>query len=263
MLYLTIFQNKREDFMDTINTNPIDKGLSKTIEPIVNSVSPQVKEERQKAGNIELNQAEDILYKIKNSPVKQSIEKSKQENPYDNKNNHSPNSKSEHKSQRASSAKQSRHSNIIVEDEKHITFEQQPNEHMAEQEVGNMYVPENEIINFEIKDNDEFKKGILIKSYLLHIDKPKENIDDKNVKEKGKKRKPKKMRNKAFKHTKTYNKDKHKSPHDQPLGDGIETDLLDFTDIKKMPDEKKKALKMTRQDQEYFSGAKKNIFDFK
>ena len=47
------------------------------------------------------------------------------------------------------------------------------------------------------------------------------------------------MRNKTVKQTKTYNKVKEKGPHEQPLGDGIETDLLDFTDIKKIPDEKK------------------------
>lgn len=45
-----------------------------------------------------------------------------------------------------------------------------------------------------------------------------------------------------------------------PLGNGISTDLLDFENINKIPAEAIKELNITKQDQEYFSGAKKTIF---
>ena len=47
------------------------------------------------------------------------------------------------------------------------------------------------------------------------------------------------------------------------MGDGITTDLLDFTDVKNIPDSKKKELKFTDEDQEYFSGAKRRIANSK
>jgi hypothetical protein len=47
------------------------------------------------------------------------------------------------------------------------------------------------------------------------------------------------------------------------LGDGIITDLLDFTDVNNIPDSRKKKLKFTDEDQEYFSGTKKRAFNNK
>lgn len=46
----------------------------------------------------------------------------------------------------------------------------------------------------------------------------------------------------------------------QPLGEGVYTDLLDFNDMHSIPLDKKKELKLTKEDQEYFAGTKKNLF---
>lgn len=45
-----------------------------------------------------------------------------------------------------------------------------------------------------------------------------------------------------------------------PLGEGVNTNVLDFADFEHVPKNKLKELKMTQEDQEYFSGAKKNLF---
>lgn len=45
-----------------------------------------------------------------------------------------------------------------------------------------------------------------------------------------------------------------------PLGDGIQTNLLDFGDMKNIPPEMKKELRLTDADQEYFSGTSKIRF---
>jgi len=44
-----------------------------------------------------------------------------------------------------------------------------------------------------------------------------------------------------------------------PLGDGIETNLLDFNNVNEIPLEMRKELKFTKEDDEYFSGAKKKL----
>lgn len=49
----------------------------------------------------------------------------------------------------------------------------------------------------------------------------------------------------------------------QPLGEGVYTDLLDFNDMQSIPLDKKKELKITKEDQEYFAGTKKSLFNRK
>lgn len=58
------------------------------------------------------------------------------------------------KSFRATSAKESKRTERLIDDTKHMTFEQ-PSNHHHEEEAGNMYIPENEIINFEIKNQSK------------------------------------------------------------------------------------------------------------
>jgi hypothetical protein len=46
----------------------------------------------------------------------------------------------------------------------------------------------------------------------------------------------------------------------QPMGDDNNTNVLDFHDMNQIPADKRKKLQMTNADQEYFSGAKRDLF---
>lgn len=85
-----------------------------------------------------------------------------------------------------------------------------------------------------------------------------------NDKNKSKKKKRKTRKGKLehdFKATHTFNaKKKEIDKILGPLGDGITTDLLDFENIHNVPDDKMKGLKLSKADQEYFSGSKTNFF---
>ena len=48
-----------------------------------------------------------------------------------------------------------------------------------------------------------------------------------------------------------------------PLGNGVDTNLLDFMDMKSILPEQKKDLKLTEADQEYFSGSKRPVLSRK
>ena len=148
---------KREQFMGSIKSSPHNEpSLTKTIEPIVNAVSPHVKESKVKAGNtgIQAIQNQQNLnfqephFNLENaSKAHNSIHKVtiQEENDDDGCKNGEDVEKSDNFG------------------EKHITFEKPRAEsgHVGEQEVGSLYVPENEIINFQIPQKDDQNQGRL------------------------------------------------------------------------------------------------------
>lgn len=144
---------RREHFMNSINSSPHTHYISKTIEPIVNSVSPHAREVREKFSTAELydKEAEESL---KSPPTYKY-------NMRGNKNLSNEDLSIFNKGgDRESTLKLPSEK---FNDEKHITFDKPQSSPVQEQEAGNLYDPENEIINFETNDNPEFKlAGIFI-----------------------------------------------------------------------------------------------------
>ena len=139
---------------------------------------------------------------------------------------------------------------------KNITFDKESMIPIAEQGVGNIFNPDNEIINFETNENPEFKQER--KQIKLHLD------TTKSKRSKKKKRTNRAKAAQELKTTSTFNeKIKEISKILGPLGDGITTNLLDFENINKISQDVRKELKISKADQEYFSGAKKSLFTSK
>lgn len=146
---------RRENFMRSIGSSPNAGSVSKTIEPIVNSVSPQARNMLKKHTTIEpsdqASQAkknESLKSKLKSQLHQESIERSRVAN-----------------SERQESALKS--PTNLSNDTKQITFEQDLNN--REQGAGNMHLPEREIINFETNDNPEFKEAGRLIRILIFI----------------------------------------------------------------------------------------------
>lgn len=143
---------RREQFMNSINSSPHTHYISKTIEPIVNSVSPHAREMREKFSTAELYEYE-AEGSLKSPPAyKHNMKANK-------------NFSNEDLSIFNKAADKESTLKLPSErfDEKHITFDKPQSSPIQEQEAGNLYVPDNEIINFETNDNPEFKlAGMLI-----------------------------------------------------------------------------------------------------
>ncbi|CAI2359262.1 unnamed protein product [Moneuplotes crassus] len=134
-----------------------------------------------------------------------------------------------------------------------VTFRNEMNEPSLneaphdEQGAGTLISNEPEIINFETNDNPEFKEA-------------KKLSNSKNSRNKKKGLKSKKSKSKASARLEKSLKSKKKEIDQIPLGEGIDTTLLDFENMSQIPLSKKKDLKLTDEDQRYFSGAKHNPF---
>lgn len=137
---------KRESFLDSLNSSPHTKNISKTIEPIINSVSPHAREMHFKHSTVDPPSCiEDhvdvsIKYKSKVTSSKESIWK---EDP------------TKEKSIEKSLLKEK---SVEKVDKNQITFDGASIVIQNEQEVGNLIPSENgEIINFETNEHPEFK----------------------------------------------------------------------------------------------------------
>lgn len=132
---------KRENFMASVTSSPNAGGLSKTIEPIVNSVSPQARNALKKFSTLEAN---DQASKEQANITVQSNHKASSAK-------HSRSVSQIAKSERADPVDEPSPKN----EEKQSIFETANNQN--EQGAGNIFTPDNEIINFETNEHPEFK----------------------------------------------------------------------------------------------------------
>jgi hypothetical protein len=137
---------RRENFMKSIGSSHIAGGVSKTIEPVVNSVSPHTR---------------DLLKKHSTIEPSDQANQARIEASLDSKPKSSFHQESKERSRVANSERQEstfKTATILSNDAKQTVFENDLNDN-GEQGAVNMLVPETEIINFETNENPEFKEA--------------------------------------------------------------------------------------------------------